>query len=132
MIGLGVSSISDSWYAFAQNEKDIDTYYQLLDQHIIPVTKGHILNKEDLIIRKHILNLMCSLNTDLTADIDSIDFNPILEELKELERDELIEIKGYNIKITTKGRAFVRNVCMAFDLRLQKNKPQRQLFSMTI
>ncbi|EHO06149.1 oxygen-independent coproporphyrinogen III oxidase [Myroides odoratimimus] len=132
MIGLGVSSISDSWYAFAQNEKDIATYYNLLEQNIIPVTKGHILNEEDLIIRKHILNLMCALSTDLSVDIDKIDFKPVLEELKELEQDQLLEIKEYKIKITKKGRAFVRNVCMALDLRLQKNKPQRQLFSMTI
>lgn len=132
MIGLGVSSISDSWYAFAQNEKDIDTYYALLEQGTIPVTKGHILNEEDLIIRKHILNLMCSLSTDLEADLDKVDFNPVLAELKELELDELIQIKDYNIKITKKGRAFVRNVCMALDMRLHKNKPQRQLFSMTI
>ncbi|MDM1397869.1 oxygen-independent coproporphyrinogen III oxidase [Myroides odoratimimus] len=132
MIGLGVSSISDSWYAFAQNEKDIDTYYNLLDQNIIPVTKGHILNEEDLIIRKHILNLMCALSTDLSIDIDKVDFKPVLEELKELEKDQLLEIKEYKIKITKKGRAFVRNICMALDLRLQKNKPQRQLFSMTI
>ncbi|SEI88340.1 oxygen-independent coproporphyrinogen-3 oxidase [Myroides marinus] len=132
MIGLGVSSISDSWYAFAQNEKDIETYYNLLEQGIIPVVKGHILNEEDLIIRKHILNLMCSLETDLEDDLNKIDFNPVLEELKELETDELIQIKDYKIKITKKGRAFVRNVCMALDLRLQKNKPQRQLFSMTI
>lgn len=132
MIGLGVSSISDSWYAFAQNEKDIETYYNLLEQGIIPVVKGHILNEEDLIIRKHILNLMCSLETDLESDLNKINFNPVLEELKELEADELIQIKDYKIKITKKGRAFVRNVCMALDLRLQKNKPQRQLFSMTI
>jgi hypothetical protein len=29
MIGLGVSS--DSWYSFAQNEKSLEDYYQLLD-----------------------------------------------------------------------------------------------------
>lgn len=75
---------------------------------------------------------MCSLSTDLEADLDKVDFNPVLAELKELELDELIQIKDYNIKITKKGRAFVRNVCMALDMRLHKNKPQRQLFSMTI
>lgn len=30
MIGLGVSSISDSWYGFAQNVKSIEEYYNLL------------------------------------------------------------------------------------------------------
>ncbi|MVX36129.1 oxygen-independent coproporphyrinogen III oxidase [Myroides sp. LoEW2-1] len=132
MVGLGVSSISDSWYAFAQNEKDIEKYYELLDQNTIPVVKGHILNEEDLIIRKHILNLMCSLSTDLTEDLEKVDFSTTLSEMKEFESDKLIEVKGNTIKITRKGRAFVRNICMAFDLRLQANKPDRQLFSMTI
>lgn len=132
MVGLGVSSISDSWYSFAQNEKDIDTYYRLLEDNTIPVTKGHILTEEDLIIRKHILNLMCSLFTDLEDDIHKINFSSILDELKEFEEDKLITISDHKIKVTRKGRAFVRNICMAFDLRLQRNKPQRQLFSMTI
>ncbi|MEC4114595.1 oxygen-independent coproporphyrinogen III oxidase [Myroides pelagicus] len=132
MIGLGVSSISDSWYAFAQNEKDIEKYYELLDQGTIPVVKGHILNEEDLIIRKHILNLMCSLSTDLTEDIDKVDFSKTLEEMNEFEKDKLIDINNNTIRVTKKGRAFIRNICMAFDLRLQANKPDRQLFSMTI
>ncbi|MDR2222841.1 MAG: oxygen-independent coproporphyrinogen III oxidase [Flavobacteriaceae bacterium] len=132
MIGLGVSSISDSWYGFAQNEKDIETYYQLIEENTIPVTKGHILSTEDLIIRKHILNLMCSLQTDLTEDLEKVNFLPIEKELSELLKDKLIELNNHKIKVTKKGRAFVRNICMAFDLRLQQNKPDRQLFSMTI
>ncbi len=132
MIGLGISSISDTWYAFAQNEKDIDTYYELLAKDTIPVVKGHILNKEDLIIRKHILNLMCSLSTDLSKDIDTIDFSTSLNELNEFKEDQLIEIDNYKIRVTKKGRPFIRNICMAFDMRLQRNKPERQLFSMTI
>ncbi len=132
MIGLGISSISDTWYAFAQNEKDIDTYYELLSKDIIPVVKGHILNEEDLIIRKHILNLMCSLSTDLSKDIETIDFSTSLKELNEFKADQLIEIDDNKIRVTKKGRPFIRNICMAFDMRLQRNKPERQLFSMTI
>ena len=33
MVGLGVSSISDSWYGFAQNVKAIEEYYQLLKEN---------------------------------------------------------------------------------------------------
>ena len=132
MIGLGVSSISDSWYAFAQNEKDIDTYYALLNNNQLPVVKGHLLSNEDLIIRKHILNLMCTFTTDIKQDKDQIDFNKVIEELDEFIQDELITFDGNQIKITKKGRPFVRNICMAFDLRLQRKKPDRQLFSMTI
>ena len=63
MIGLGISSISDSWYGFAQNVKSTKEYYEILEQNKIPVYRGHILNQEDLIIRKHILNLMAAAST---------------------------------------------------------------------
>lgn len=32
MIGLGMSSISDSWYSFAQNEKKLEDYYARLNR----------------------------------------------------------------------------------------------------
>ena len=56
MIGLGMSSISDSWYAFAQNEKSVETYTEKVNQGIIPIFRGHLLSENDLIMRKHILN----------------------------------------------------------------------------
>lgn len=133
MIGLGASSISDSWYSFAQNEKDIDTYYQLLNQDRLPVTKGHVLNPEDLIIRKHILNLMCHFETNWS--LESLTFpelSDVLIQLAEMQDDALIEIKDEGIKVTEKGRPFVRNICMAFDLRLKRKAPNTNLFSMTV
>ncbi len=133
MIGLGVSSISDSWYGFAQNEKSIESYYNLLNENIIPVYRGHSLNKEDLIIRKHILNLMCQFKTSWTQD--SLYFSELPEvliRLKEMEVDGLLHINSNYIEVTTKGRPFVRNICMAFDLLLQRKQPDTQLFSMTV
>ncbi|HQW21941.1 MAG TPA: oxygen-independent coproporphyrinogen III oxidase, partial [Bacteroidia bacterium] len=44
LIGLGVSSISDSWTAFAQNVKTIEQYYKLLEENSFPIFKGHLLN----------------------------------------------------------------------------------------
>ena len=63
LIGLGVSSISDSLYAFAQNVKVVEEYLNLVNKGELPVFKGHILTYEDLIIRKHILNIMCKGHT---------------------------------------------------------------------
>lgn len=133
MIGLGVSSISDSWYGFAQNAKDIKTYYNLIDSNNLPVFRGHILTDEDLIIRKHILNLMCQFQTTWnTNELYFEEIPDILIKLKPLEDDGLIEIDSKKIIITEKGKPFVRNVCMAFDLLLQRKQPNSQLFSMTI
>ncbi|WP_225034782.1 oxygen-independent coproporphyrinogen III oxidase [Winogradskyella sp. SM1960] len=133
MIGLGVSSISDSWYGFAQNVKSNTEYYRLLEQDIIPVFKGHILNTEDLIIRKHILNLMCNFETAWTDDALVFKELPeVLIKLKEFESDGLLQFGSKHVVVTEKGKAFIRNICMAFDLLLQRKKPETQLFSMTI
>jgi oxygen-independent coproporphyrinogen-3 oxidase len=133
MIGLGVSSISDSWYAFAQNEKTIEDYYARLEQNELPLLRGHLLTTEDLIIRKHILNLMCQFETSWNdSQMQFKELPMILNQLEEMEHDGLIEIKEHKISITEKGKPFVRNVCMAFDLHLMRKAPETKLFSMTI
>lgn len=133
MIGLGVSSISDSWYSFAQNEKTIEDYYKKLDNNELPIFRGHILTNEDLIIRKHILNLMCQFETSWKNDSDFFPELPeIINQLHEIETDGLVKISSQSIQVTEKGKPFVRNICMAFDLRLKRNLPQTELFSMTV
>ncbi|GGD24347.1 oxygen-independent coproporphyrinogen III oxidase [Hyunsoonleella pacifica] len=133
MIGLGVSSISDAWYGFAQNIKDIKSYYEILKTNNLPVFRGHILNAEDLIIRQHILNLMCRFKTSWSKN--SLYFKQLpdaLIQLKEMERDGLIAIHANSVIVTAKGKPFVRNVCMAFDVFLKRKQPNAQLFSMTV
>ena len=98
--------------------------------------KGHYLTQEDLIIRQHILDLMCRYETSWNEEQFyefgiGINFD-LLESLKE---DGLVEWKGNHLKITEKGKPFVRNVCMAFDVRLWNSKlnadklENNQLFS---
>jgi oxygen-independent coproporphyrinogen-3 oxidase len=133
MIGLGVSSISDSWYSFAQNVKDLESYYQLLELNKLPIYRGHLLTFEDLIIRKHILNLMCQFETSWENPNAYFDEIPaILIELKEMEKDGLLVIGKDKITVTEAGKPFVRNICMGFDLLLKRKTPNTQLFSMTI
>jgi oxygen-independent coproporphyrinogen-3 oxidase len=132
MIGLGMSSISDSWYAFAQNEKDVDTYTEKVNKGIIPIFRGHLLTNKDLIIRKHILNLMCNLETSWNVGLTYEIKNEIIQRLDEIIEDGLVEISENGVKVKEEGRMFVRNICMAFDLRLIENKPETRIFSMTI
>lgn len=132
MVGLGMSAISDSWYAFAQNVKTVEEYQTIVEEGRIPVVKGHILNEEDLVVRRHILNLMCQLETTFDHNNSFPELENAFEMLKEMENDELVEIHDNQIKITEKGRAFTRNVAMVFDLRMMRNKPETRIFSMTI
>ena len=133
MIGLGVSSISDSWYSFAQNEKTLEDYYKRIEQNELPVFRGHLLTDEDLIIRKHILNLMCCFETSWENEDEWFAELPeVLLSLNEMANDNLLEFGKNRITVTENGKAFVRNICMAFDLRLKRKAPETQLFSMTI
>ncbi|TRZ46195.1 oxygen-independent coproporphyrinogen III oxidase [Robertkochia solimangrovi] len=133
LIGLGASSISDCWNGFAQNVKGINEYKELVSRSKIPVYRGHMLLEEDLKIRRHILNLMCAMKTSWKTKAEQFPELPsVLSKLKEMQQDGLIEISENELTITDIGKAFVRNICMAFDLRLQRNKPDTQLFSMTV
>ncbi|ASU31953.1 oxygen-independent coproporphyrinogen III oxidase [Mucilaginibacter xinganensis] len=133
LIGLGVSSISDSWYAFAQNVKVVEDYLRLVNEGELPVVKGHILTHEDLIIRKHILNIMCKGETVWNQHLEqSISLTDAFERLAPLVDDGLIELNARNLKVTPLGKNFLRNICMALDARLWADKPTTQLFSMAV
>lgn len=133
MVGLGVSSISDAWGAFIQNAKVVEDYYKIIEKKELPIFKGHILSEEDLILRKHILNLMCRFETSWAMETTKTDFLRITQEkLGEFEKDGLINILPQGIEILEKGRPFVRNICMTFDARLWRNQPHTQIFSSTV
>ncbi len=133
MIGLGMSSISDSWYSFAQNSKSVEEYQEIVNKGQIPIFRGHDLTEEDLVVRQHILNIMCHFET--SWEDPALQF-PELEEclarLEEMQQDGLVNITNKGLKVPEHARPFVRNVCMAFDLHLIRNKPKTRIFSMTI
>jgi oxygen-independent coproporphyrinogen-3 oxidase len=133
MIGLGVSSISDSWYAFAQNVKKVEDYIDLINHDQLPVVKGHILTREDLVIRRHILDIMCKGETHWNFHQEPIDslFEGI-ERLQTLVEDGLVELDSWSLRVTPEGKRFLRNICMALDARLWENKPTTRLFSMAV
>ena len=133
MVGLGASSISDSWYSFAQNVKSLEEYKHLVDHNIIPIYRGHILTGEDQVIRQHILNLMCQFKTSWKLeDAHFPELPKVIENLREMVVDELVVFENDELRVTEKGRPFIRNICMAFDVLLHRKEPNTRLFSMTI
>jgi oxygen-independent coproporphyrinogen III oxidase len=133
LIGLGVSSISDVWNAFSQNTKTVEEYLSSVSSGVLPVFRGHVLNEEDLSLRKHILNLMCRMETNWKGINDqSKALYSGLRRMKEFEKDGLITIDDHSLKVEKEGKAFLRNICMGFDERMWKNEPLTSLFSKTI
>jgi oxygen-independent coproporphyrinogen-3 oxidase len=133
MLGLGVSSISDTWNAFAQNVKVVEEYCGLINKGELPIFRGHLLDKEDLIIRRHILNIMCKFETTWVDKEEQCEglYNAI-NRLKEMEADGFIQRNPFKLIVTEEGKKFIRNICMAFDLRLWRNTPQKEIFSKVI
>lgn len=133
LIGLGASSISDCWDAYIQNNKTVEEYESLVSEGKFPIIKGHFLDHEDLILRKHILNLMCRFRTSWEREEDKTgDMESILTRLKPLEEDGLVRIGPYQVDVTIRGRAFLRNICMAFDARLWRALPKTKIFSSAV
>lgn len=131
LIGLGVSSISDCWTAFAQNVKGVEEYIDLVTAGQLPIFKGHILDEADLVIRKHVLNIMCKGYTSwkLTED-KTPELNDGLLRMRWLAQDGLVLLSENDLIVTGRGKRFLRNICMALDARLWANQPSTQLFSM--
>jgi len=120
-------------YAFAQNAKVVEHYISTINEGKLAVFRGHKLNSEDLIIRKHILNLMCRFETDWLSCSDKTDFiSEAIDHLKVFKEDGLLKLNKHGIKLTQSGKLFSRNICMALDARLYRDKPTTQLFSSTI
>ena len=122
LIGLGVSAIGNTGSSFSQNAKTIHDYYHQIKNDTLPVQKGYFLSDEDIRFGKYILDISCKGNT-IIQKADEVTVEEICrKELAGLEEDGLIIIDGSEIKVTVTGKNFIRNICSAFDLYLQKNK----------
>ncbi len=131
LIALGVSSISDCWTAFSQNVKTVEEYLELVNKGVLPVSKNHFLTEEDLILRQHILNLMCTYHTAWNAEETPL-LTETLERLQDLVQDGLVSITNQSATVTEKGKPFIRNICMCFDKRYHSKVAQSKVFSSSI
>ncbi len=128
IFALGVSSIGDTWTAYAQNEKTVPDWTKRVLAGELPISKGHVLDDEDLVLRRHITDVMTRFETTCAAPV----LRDVSGRLAELADDGLVALDGGTVRVTEQGRPFVRNVCMAFDARLARQAPDRPLFSRTV
>ena len=132
-LALGASSISDTWTAFVQNEKHIEAYAKVVESGHLPISKGHILTEEDLVLRKHILDIMCRYRTSWnTSTEQNLALADSLLRMHELLADGLVEIGNNTLTVTDAGKPFIRNICMALDARYWHRQPDGQLFSQAV
>jgi oxygen-independent coproporphyrinogen-3 oxidase len=142
MIGIGISAIGDVEDAFVQNVKKLPAYYAALDAGRFPVEKGYALDDDDRIRRVIIAEIMCNARLDFGAIEARFggDFErDFASELATLAApggpvsDGLLERVPGGLRVTERGRPFVRVVAMAFDRHLRETSAgDRPVFSRTV
>ena len=129
LLGLGVSAISETPDCFHQNEKALPVYERRILDGQTATLRGHKLTSRDRVRRKQILEFMTSGQTELETPDQA---QKVLGFLEEMVRDGLVEFSGLKLRLTEKGRPFLRNACMALDERLLEKKPDWEIFSKSI
>lgn len=121
LIGLGVSAISDVFYGFRQNVKTVEEYYAELEKNKLPVYRGIDLAEEDILYRKHILNIACKGHTVWKNEIAA---TPKMKaQLIDLQADGLITLGDDELQVTSTGWNFLRNICTVFDKKMNDAAP---------
>lgn len=120
LVGLGVSSISDTGNGYTQNNKTLQDYYQAINAGELAITKGYFLNKEDLSFKRYILDISCKGSAKFqSGDLETLRrFS--FPHLHALAEDGLVDWDEGGLTVTPLGHHFIRNICSAFDIHLQK------------
>ena len=133
LIGLGASAIGKLPQGFVQNAPDTAGYARAIGAGRLATVKGITISGDDRVRGRIIERLMCDLTVDLAAAARDHDgpggnsFAAELDALREFERDGLLEIDGQRLRLTDKGRPYVRLVAAAFDAYLQAGKARHSV-----
>ncbi|MDR1276430.1 MAG: oxygen-independent coproporphyrinogen III oxidase [Candidatus Accumulibacter sp.] len=128
MLAFGVSAISKLGAAYDQNVKTLDEYYAALDRGEFPVSRGIVLDDDDLLRRAVIQSLMCHFELPFAAfesayriDFENY-FSVEIAELGEMEKAGLVSLEKNRIAVLPPGRILVRAISMVFDRRLREDR----------
>jgi oxygen-independent coproporphyrinogen-3 oxidase len=121
LLGMGVSSISMLDDVYAQNWRDILSYYRVMDNGLSPIMRGISLTTEDKLRRSVINQILCHgvvIKSEIEAEFN-IDFNDhfaqALQKLESLAASEMVVLSDDRIEVVGFGKIFDRNNARAFD-----------------
>lgn len=126
IVGLGISSISQTERTYRQNHKDLASYHDAVAEGQAPISRGYQLSPEDHLRRAVIREIMCNLQIDYAsfATTWNIDFPrhfaEALTTLAPMADDGLVTLGTDSLKVTERGRWFLRNLAMPFDQYLAR------------
>jgi oxygen-independent coproporphyrinogen-3 oxidase len=137
LVGMGISAIGAIRDAFVQNRRQLADYRRDIETVGAATFRGFRLTFDDRVRRAVISNLLCHgvvvfSEIERAFGIRFVEyFAGPLEALAPAAADGLVEISATEIRATSLGRVFLRNLAMPFDAYLpaQMEKP---VFSRTL
>lgn len=130
---FGVSAISQLEKGYAQNTKSVKGYIETIGSGYLPIEKGYMLTKGEIIVREVINQLMCNkqINWKELSDHLNIPQSVIRAaivydeaELKQFEADGILQLTEEGLEMTEGGALFIRNVAASFDPLTRNNSKQ--------
>ena len=128
LLGLGVSAISETPGCYHQNEKVLPVYQRRVEAGELPTHRGHQLTEHEQRRRQQILSLM----TTFAAPLDPGESDDAAAFLAPLAADGLVEIMPRALRVTDRGRPFLRNIAAFFDDEYRRERPSAPVFSTSI
>lgn len=121
LIAVGMSALGEVDGAFVQNESALKPWSAALEAGILPVAWGHRLSDGDLRRRQALEHLMCNL--ELPAALAQ-GLEEEYERLRGCSEHGLVEVVPEGIRITPRGRYFLRSLCTQHALSVAWNSNQ--------
>jgi oxygen-independent coproporphyrinogen-3 oxidase len=137
LIGIGLTSIGETEDAYIQNYKDLKNYEKAIDEGHLATFRGIILNEEDKIRKRIIMEMMANFSFDIKRfekDTNINFFEKFKNEVKELQEfvdAGLVTINDEKIEVNKTGAMLIRNIVLPFDEYFKKMK-NKKAFSKTV
>lgn len=120
LLGIGLSAISMLGAHCSLNTGALDEYCQHAAGAELPIARGGILSREQLLRRTVMQMLLCDFELSIAAveEAFAIDFHARfrqeIELLECMREDGLLALDGGWITISRRGRPWIRHICAVF------------------
>lgn len=129
LLGLGISSISETPNMFHQNEKLLPKYQEFLINRNLPTHRGHKLSIRDQEQRLKILQIMTQYRYQWKDENEYVHYQ---ERMSDFLNEKLVVLDAKGFEVTDQGHPFLRNICALFDEYIPQVRPDKGLFSKSI
>ncbi len=111
LLGLGVSSISETPTCFHQNEKVLPIYERKVVKGETPTLRGHLLTEEDQLSRA----MMRQVLTQSELIVSREDKTRVESLLRPMIETHLVELEDDHLRIADRGRSYLPEICSLWD-----------------